>query len=331
MTRLYTFAAAGAIAACIGGIAWSQTVQSGGAATAGASGGAGVSGSGGATGATGQAGANAGAAGQAGAQTQIPSNVPGQLQFNSPANRGVFDGPVRNPFFMDPGARRQLNMNDQQFNQMNQAYQNALQQYNQRLNQLGTNPNLTPQQRAAQMQQLQAQFNQQFGQTVDTTFTDPRVRQRFNQLNRQFQPFAALNDATVTQQLQITPEQQRQLRLLGSRWRQQMQRLRRAGSSAANDPTRADQQFAAMQLQYQQQMQQVLTPEQWQAWTQMTGEQYNFPQTAFFPPQGNDLRTAERQSIGVPNRSVNGVQNDSNAKRDGNVGVTQGTPFKGAQ
>ncbi len=32
MTRLYTFAAAGALAACIGATAWSQTAQSGGAA-----------------------------------------------------------------------------------------------------------------------------------------------------------------------------------------------------------------------------------------------------------------------------------------------------------
>jgi hypothetical protein len=182
------------------------------------------------------------------------------------------------------------------------------------------------------MQQLQAQFNQQFGQTVDTTFTDPRLRTRFDQLNRQFQPFAALNDATVSQQLQITPQQQRQIRMLGSRWRQQMQRLRRAGSSAANDPTRADQQFAAMQLQYQQQMQQILTPEQLQAWNQMIGPQHNFPQTAFFPPDdNNDVRVAERQTIGVQNDSVNGFQNDSNAVRDGNVGVTQGTPAKTQQ
>ena len=108
-------------------------------------------------------------------------------------------------------------MNDQQFNQMNQAYQQAFHQYQQRANQLNENANLTPRQRTAQMQQLQAQFNQQFGQTVDTTFTDPQLRQRFNQLDWQYRPFAAFNDATVNRELQMTPQQQRQMRQLGAR------------------------------------------------------------------------------------------------------------------
>jgi hypothetical protein len=194
---------------------------------------------------------------------------------------------------MDPGARQQLNMNDQQFNRLNQSYQNAWTFYNQRVNELRTNRNLTPQQRAQQARQLQAQFNQQFGQSVDSVFTDPRLRQRFNQLDFQFRPFAAFNDATVSRQLQLTPQQQRQLRQLGSRWREQMQRLRRAGSNAASDPQAANEQFAAMQLQYQQQLQQVLTPQQWQTWTQLTGEPYQFPQDAFFP-DGNRVNVVQR-------------------------------------
>lgn len=197
---------------------------------------------------------------------------------------------------MDPGARRELNMNDEQFNQLNQARRDALMQLDRAANQLNSNPNLTPQQRAQQLQQLRARFNRQFGRTVDTTFTDPRLRQRFNQLDWQFRPFAALNDATVNQQLQLTPQQQRQLRQLEVRWRQQMQRLRRAGSNAANDPNRANQQFAAMQAQFQQQMQQVLTPQQWQSWTQLTGEPFNFPQTAFFP-QDDGISVAQRPLV----------------------------------
>jgi hypothetical protein len=293
MTRLYTFAAAGALAACIGATAWSQTAQSGGAA--GASGGAGVSGS---ADATGQAGVNAGVAGQAGAQVQNPSNVPGQQQFISPpatGNNFDFNDPIRRPFFTDEGARRELNMNDQQFNQLNQAHQQAFMQFNQAANQLNANPNLTPQQRAMQMQRLRATFNQQFGQTLDTTFTDPRFRQRFNQLDWQFRPFAAFNDATVNGQLQLTPQQQRQMRQLSVRWRQQMQRLRRAGSNAASDPALANEQFAAMQLQFQQQMQQVMTPQQWQTWNQLTGPQFNFPPTAF--QQDDDISVAQRPVV----------------------------------
>jgi hypothetical protein len=296
MSRVFTFAAAGALAACIGATAWSQNAQSGGAGTAGASGSAGVSGSAGATGATGQASA----AGQAGAQAQNPSNVPGRQQFISPrptGNNFDFNDPLRRPFFMDPGARQQLNMNEQQFNQLNQARQETLMQLDQAANQINSNPNLTPQQRAAQLRQLRGQFHQQFGQTVDTVFTDPRLRQRFNQLDWQFRPFAAFNDATVNRQLQLTPQQQRQMRQLGSRWREQMQRLRRAGSNAASDPQAANEQFAAMQLQFQQQMQQVMTPQQWQAWTQMTGEPFNFPQSAFFPQEDDTIGVAQRPVV----------------------------------
>jgi hypothetical protein len=198
---------------------------------------------------------------------------------------------------MDPGARRQLNMNNQQFNQLNQARQEILMQLDQAVNQINSNPNLTPQQRAAQLRQLRAQFNQQFGQTVDTVFTDPRLRQRFNQLDWQFRPFAAFNDATVSRQLQLTPQQQRQLRQLGSRWREQMQRLRRAGSNAASDPQAANEQFAAMQLQFQQQMQQIMTPQQWQAWNQLIGPQFNFPQTAFFPQEDDNISVAQRPVV----------------------------------
>jgi hypothetical protein len=312
MSRVFTLAAAGALAACIGATAWSQNAQSGGTAgasgsagAAGASGGAGVSGSAGATGATGQAGANAAAAGQAGVAGQAgavpnPNNVPGRQQFISPPPTGQnfdFNDPLRRPFFMDPNARRELNMNAQQFNQLNQARQETLMRLDQAVNQINSNPNLTPQQRAAQLLQLRAQFNQQFGQTVDTVFTDPRLRQRFNQLDRQFRPFAAFNDATVNQQLQLTPQQQRQLRQLGSRWRQQMQRLRRAGSNAANDPQAANEQFAAMQLQFQQQMQQIMTPQQWQTWNQLNGEPFNFPQTAFFPPDDDNIGVAQRPVV----------------------------------
>jgi hypothetical protein len=353
MSRLFTLAAAGAFAFCVGATAWSQNAQSG--AAAGASGGAGASGAGAAAGQAGAA--NAGVAGQAGtAQTPNPNNVPGQQQFNSPSARngfdqfGTFGGPIRNPFFMDPSARQQLNMNDQQFNQLNQSHQQALQAFNQSAQQLRANQNLTPQQRAAQLQQLQAQFNQQFGQTVDTTFTDPRLRNRFNQLNWQFRPFAAFNDATVSRQLQLAPEQQRELRRLGSQWREQMQRLRRAGRNAASDPQAANEQFAAMQLQFQQQMQQIMTPQQWQMWSQITGEPFNFSRSAFFP-QGNNVRVAQqprfgderqdgnvgatrgtpldsqgRPAGGSPNGAQNGNQNNNNAARNGNVGATQGTP-----
>jgi hypothetical protein len=288
MSRFLTFAAAGALATCIGATGWSQDSQSGGAGTAGASGGAG------AAAATGQAsaGANTGATVQPGTgQLQTGGNVPGQGQLGSapfPNNDYNFTGPRQIPFFTDPAVRRQLALNQNQFNRLNQAHQDAFMQFNQGVGRLGSN--LTPQQRMQQMQLLENQFNQQFGQTLDTTFTDPRFRTRFNQLNWQFQPFDAFREPMVRQQLQLTPQQQRQMRTLAAQWRQQMQRMRRAGNDI--DPTLADEQFAQMQAQFQQQMDQLLTPQQRQSWNQLIGERFTFPRTAFFPQ--NTAGTADR-------------------------------------
>ena len=119
-------------------------------------------------------------------------------------------------------------MNEQQFNQLNRSYQDAWNQYNQGANNLGNNPN--EQQRMQQMQQLEAQFNQQLGQNLDTTFTDPQVRQRYNQLNNQFYGHNTFNNPQVRRQLDITPEQQRQLRRMSTAWNREMQRLQRAGN-----------------------------------------------------------------------------------------------------
>jgi len=46
------------------------------------------------------------------------------------------------------------------------------------------NPNLTEQQRALQMQQLQSQFNQSLSGTLNDTFNNPQMLSRYNQLNR---------------------------------------------------------------------------------------------------------------------------------------------------
>jgi hypothetical protein len=92
-----------------------------------------------------------------------------------------------------------------------------------------------------------------------------------------------------------------------------MQRLRRAGSNVAGDPQAANEQFLAMQQQYQQQTQQVLTPQQWQSWSEMIGQQYDFPQTAFFPQDRDRDDIAQRpdppQGTWVPYGRTNGRTN----------------------
>jgi hypothetical protein len=179
----------------------------------------------------------------------------------------------RTPFFTEPRARQQLNLDDARFDALNRAHQQALMRLNQGVT--GLDPSLTEQQRMQQMMALENQFNQNFNRAVDTTFTDPRLRRRFNQLNWQFQRFGAFNDPVVRQQLDLTPQQQRQFRRLEAEWHRQLQQMRRAGNE--QNPGLTQEQIAQMQQQYQQQLQSLLTPEQLRNWTQMIGQQLVVP------------------------------------------------------
>jgi hypothetical protein len=186
------------------------------------------------------------------------------------------------PFFSDPGVRRQLNMNNTQFNSLNRAYQNAYNRYNQATRNLA--PNLNEAQRAQQLQQLQSQFNSDLAGTVNGTFTNPQTLNRYNQLNRQFMGFNAFNDPQVRQQLNLSADQMRQLRTLNNNWRQQLQQFRRG---AGNDLSNVNQQqWSQMWQQYATQLNGVLTPDQQQTWAQLVGQPYTFSPNVMFGAPG---------------------------------------------
>ena len=300
MKRFLTFAIAAAFAASMTATAWSQGGQGGGssasggtagtsstagsAGTQGTTGTAGTSGTTGAAGTTGTATTNqAGAVGtatgvRAGNATGVNARTNAAAGANNAAvrsgvnTRANFNGISQTPFFTDPGVRRQLNMNNNQFSTLNRAYQDAYARYNQAIKNL--NPNLTEQQRKQQMQKLQMQFNQEVSGNVNSTFTNPQLLARYNQLNRQFMGFNAFNDPTVQRQLNLTPDQQRQLRALSMSWRQRLQQLRRgAGNnlSAVNMD-----QWNQVWSQYANQLNTVLTPQQQQIWSQQIGQPYVF-------------------------------------------------------
>jgi hypothetical protein len=170
------------------------------------------------------------------------------------------------------GARQQLQLNPNQYRQLSRVYENAWEQYQKGLNRLG--PNLTDVQRQERMQALQQRFYQTYNRALDSTLTNPQLRQRYNQLNRQYQGFGAFNDPQLQQGLNITPTQQQQLSNMSNQWNQQMEQLRQ---QAATNPEASLQQFAQMQQQARQQMGSVLTPQQQQNWPQMVGDNYNFP------------------------------------------------------
>jgi hypothetical protein len=171
------------------------------------------------------------------------------------------------------------------------------------------NPNLTEQQRMQQIMQLRNQFNQEFSPFVDTTFTDPQLRQRFNQLDLQFQGLDAFRNPQVRQQLDLTPEQQRQIRTLNAEWRRQVQRLQRAGNE--NNASLTHEQFLQLQQQLQNRLNSVLTPQQQQDWTQLTGRPVPLPAEWVFGQFPDN-------AAGVVPKS-----NGTNANTNGQSGVVQ--------
>ena len=222
---------------------------------------------------------------------------------------GFNDGISQRPFFTDIGARNQLNMTTDQFNTMNRAYQDAYGRYNTEVNKLNSNASLNEQQRALQMQQLQAQFNQSLAGNVNSTLTSPQAQARYNQLNRQYMGYNAFNDPAVRRQLNLTPDQTRQLRTLSNNWRQQLQQYRNSAGSDFNAANQA--QWALLQQQYASQLNGVLTPEQQQLWSQQIGQAYSFPPNMYF---GNDAATgsAGQQVQPAPGTTVP-IQGPENA------------------
>ena len=198
------------------------------------------------------------------------------------------------PFFTDPGVRQQLNLNDTQFSTLNRNYQNALAHFNEAVNRLS--PGLTPEQRL-QIERLQLQFNQSLAGTTNSTLTNPQTLNRFNQLNRQFTGFNAFNDPTIRQQLNLSPDQLRQLRMVQNNFRQQLQQFRRG---AGNDLSSVDQtQWNQLMQQYVSTLNNVLTPEQQQMWQQLVGQPFTFSPNLMMTEQLPDGNVALTPQVGT--------------------------------
>jgi hypothetical protein len=183
------------------------------------------------------------------------------------------------PWFSNQAVRTHIGINDPTFNQLNNAYGQAYTTYNSGVSQLGIN--LTPQQRAQRMQDLQNAFNQKMSQAAQTSIIDPTQLARYNQLALQFQGYGAFNDPQVQQKLALTDQQRQQLNQFAEQYNQQLNALQQ---KAQANPQATNQQFNQFRQQSMQNINSVLTPQQQQTWLQMTGQPYNFQWSNYFPP-----------------------------------------------
>jgi len=254
--------------------------------------------------------------------------VTGQVGING---NGPFTSISQTPFFANPNVQRQLNLNPNQFNTLNTAYQNAFNRFNQAVTNLNNNPNLTPEQRAMQLQQLEAQFNQNFGASLNTAFPNAQARSRFDQLNRQFMGFNAFNDPAIRRELNLTSDQISQLRTLGIDWRQQLQQFRRGAGNNINNLSAADQvRWSQLQNSFLTQLNGVLTPEQQQAWSRMVGQPFAFPPSVFVGSTGSGSGSFQNP-VPAPTTSTEikyfpqGTTGQTTAPTQGTTGQRQAT------
>lgn len=304
-----------------GAIGGQGAVGGQGAAGAGARAGAGAVG--GQAGAGAQGGVQAGAGvrpAQPGAQVGAQAGVGAQGQAGINANNN-FGGLRQQPWFNPRVIRQQLNLNDDQFNQLNRSYAEYWNRYNQGMSQLGRD--LNQQQRMQRLRELEGNFQRDFSTSTNRVFTDPQQRERFNQLQLQYQGYAAFNDPRIQQQLNLTPQQRQRLNELNTEWNIQMGRM---GSEFRTGDEGITNRMRNLQQQFNQRFNAILNDEQRQTWQGMVGEPFNFPPEVFFQTNTDAGGTQSNTNPAVtPNAGATAVpRTDNRDVTNGKSGVRAG-------
>lgn len=183
------------------------------------------------------------------------------------------------PWFAVPSIRLHLGMNDKQYDEFNSNYQKSWRAYNREYQ--GISNKLTPAERRRRTVELRNQFHTNLVRDNAKVFQDPASADRYNQLHLQYLGYDAFNDPNLQNKLNLTPEQTQQLNRANDRWNQQLFNWQR------DYPTHRDlvsKQFAASRAAQQQQINQILTPEQRQIYEQSVGEPFDFTPEVYFPP-----------------------------------------------
>jgi hypothetical protein len=177
----------------------------------------------------------------------------------------------QNAWFGNPNVQQQLNLGNNQFSQLNQAYGNTFNAYQQAI--AGLDKSLTPQQRSQRMQELQQNFYKSYADSTSKIIPDPQMRSRYEQLHLQYRGVDAFNNPIIQNKLLLTEAQRQQFSNFNSEWLNNMGALHREYQT---DPQGAAKQFDNLYRQDLERMYKALTPQQRQLWNQMRGESYDF-------------------------------------------------------
>jgi hypothetical protein len=201
--------------------------------------------------------------GQAGQQG---SNAQQRQQNTGQANSAY---PGGTPIYQNPDIRRNLNITDQQLKQLNQAYGDVQGRYKDPFSGLDR---LDASQRAARAQELSRNMNADLMKAYGGIFNDQQMN-RFRQLDLQNRGFTAFSDPNVQKQLNLTDKQLAGIQRFSQQYNQQLQDITKSAGTNRDDAVRR---YDTFRKDMQQRLNDILTPEQRKAWSQMTGDPYNF-------------------------------------------------------
>ena len=200
---------------------------------------------------------------------QNPAGTPPAQNSNPAAGTRPGQAQFPTPLYTQEDVARSMSLTPAQIARLNQATGQLQAQYRHDLDQLA---GLEQQQRTARTQELLSDYNKQWSKTANDIFNEQQ-RSRYQQLYWQSRGVDALTDADVQGRLKLTDQQLAQLRDLHT-WNEQQ--LRTLADRAATAPDHGASFYNDYRRKRQDRMNQFLTPEQRQVWTEMTGKPYDF-------------------------------------------------------
>ena len=197
-----------------------------------------------------------------------------QVQVNAP---GVHVGVAKTPWFSDPAIRKELRLNDTQYERLTRDYNQAWETYNKNVAEL--KKDLTEEQRRQRMQELSNSFYGTFNKGVDEVFTEPAARNRYNRLYWQYRGYGAFDDPVIAKKLDLSAEQRAAIRRYEAEYNQELRDMRR---DYATDRAGVTKRYGTWWQRTRDRINETLTPQQRTTWSEFVGDPYDFPVTTYF-------------------------------------------------
>jgi hypothetical protein len=186
-----------------------------------------------------------------------------------------------------PDVSRSLNLTADQLTRLNQLSDRTHVKYRDQFGGVGT---LAAADRDARVRELSQQYNTDWSTGAQGILNRDQWT-RYQQLHHQYAGFDSLTNADIQRQLNLTPQQVRDLDAQRTWNAQQLNEISRLN---ATDPTRAAQLYRDYTKARQDRFNQFLTPEQQKAWNQLAGEPYTFA-GPYVPPTATATTPPDRK------------------------------------